>query len=410
MTQRRSKKKRIVVCDDETQVMESWAGRLRAVAAVKAAFEVTAADPEEFKAAVSELEQRRRNARDGGKHQQKTPTLIDRADVLLVDYDLMQVYEQSYLTGEVVAYLARCYSDCGLIIGMNQFGDNSFDLTLARESQSYADFNIGSKQVSQPGLWDVAEAGFRPWRWPNIDDAVADMRRRAREVGDALDTPIVEYLGLKDVETFPREITEFIKVTGTQIGAVTFRDFVTSSGNGLRRKDKADDQALARIAAARISKWLEDFVLPAQDVLVDAPHLVGRLPEVMTGNISRLETWNKTTGTDLKTLGIRVDGLKAFQFSARSWLSRPAWLWRDLQNATAMQTLRSSRKGEVPDYVFCEDISRFVPRKQAREFVAEVPSAFNRRYISNPSTVALPAKQREFLASVTYQPEVRLAL
>jgi hypothetical protein len=130
----------------------------------------------------------------------------------------------------------------------------------------------------------------------------------------------------------------------------------------------------------------------------------------MSGDVEQLDTWNKTTATAVKTLGLRAEALKAFQFRARGWLSRPAWLWRDLQDSKVIRALRSSRTDELPDYVFCEDISRFVPREQAREFVAEVPSSFNRRYVANPACVGLPARQRKFLATVSYQPEVRLAL
>jgi hypothetical protein len=103
--------------------------------------------------------------------------------------------------------------------------------------------------------------------------------------------------------------------------------------------------------------------------------------------------------------------LKPFEFKRRNWLDRPAWFWRELRESDSIQKLRSaSRKDVPPDYVFCEDISRFVARSEAREFVAEVPSAFNRRYVADPKKIKAPSAERQFLAAVTYQPEVRLAL
>jgi hypothetical protein len=91
----------------------------------------------------------------------------------------------------------------------------------------------------------------------------------------------------------------------TSASRISFRDFVTLSGNGLKGKDQADDAAVARIAAARLSKWLEDIVLPAQEILVDAPHLVSRLPELLTGDPGRLATWDRTTAPNVSALGIR---------------------------------------------------------------------------------------------------------
>ena len=44
-----------------------------------------------------------------------------------------------------------------MILGLNQFGENSFDLTLAREANSYADFNLGLRQVKLPALWGEPE-------------------------------------------------------------------------------------------------------------------------------------------------------------------------------------------------------------------------------------------------------------
>ena len=52
----------------------------------------------------------------------------------IIDYDLLGSQAEKSptgsLTGEIIAYLVRCFSRCKLIIGLNQYGSNPFDLTL----------------------------------------------------------------------------------------------------------------------------------------------------------------------------------------------------------------------------------------------------------------------------------------
>src|SRR5262249_39988350 len=161
---------------------------------------------------------------------------------------------QSFITGENLAYLARCYSRCGLIVGLNQFGTNDFDLSLKGHPESCADLNVGGNQISNSGLWKGKWAGFRPWHWPILPLALRAYQSRIRELKPHLDESIISFLGFSDDDTksLPASTTEFLG-RREDISKITFRTFVSSSGNGLRLKDKAyDDEAIARIAAARI--------------------------------------------------------------------------------------------------------------------------------------------------------------
>ena len=88
---------------------------------------------------------------------------------------------------------------------------------------------------------------------------------RFAEVGENLDNPICEVLGFKPklFRLLPRGIVQFIgKSEEKELAETTFREFVTHSGNGLRPKDAtiSDKNVLARVGAARISKWLERLV------------------------------------------------------------------------------------------------------------------------------------------------------
>src|SRR5215471_10714862 len=256
--------KTILICDDEHRSREKWKRELKAVVRhVGASFTVDSiSDSKELLDSIAELEVRRHNAR---RHS-NTSTIrnanrFDTADILIVDYDLLKLNEggSGYLTGEGVAYLCRCYSHCGLIIALNQYGNNYFDLTLKGHPESYADLNIGSAQLMNQGLWTEDWSGFRPWYWPLLPSACDAFERRWKQLQDHLQEPVLSYLGfsMKTIKTLPRSTREFLG-RGSEPEKTTFATFVTDSGSGLRPKDKVgDNESVARIAAARLGKWLE---------------------------------------------------------------------------------------------------------------------------------------------------------
>lgn len=414
--------KKILIYDDDPKVAKRWHETLkRTLASLKLDYETIPLDENDFERCVADLEKRRAAARKQ-KGKQKFDEMeqndFDEVDMLILDYDLLNPKSETrtFVTGERVAYLARCYSRCGSIIGLNQFanqmGKNGFDLTLKGHLESYADLNLGDEQLSNKGLWKEPWKGFRPWYWPMLPRAVEALEARVKEVQSNLDEPILSFLGFPDEisRILPRSTLEFLG-KGKAPEKTTFREFVLKSGNGLRGKDKPlNDEAIARIAAARIAKWLERLVLPGQDILVDAPHLVSRFPSLLKGNVNDIETWNKTASfVGVSRLGMDHKKIEKFRFIKENWLSRPAWLWSQISGFEKIQEVRDPWVTTRPDFIFCEDISRFLPRDAAREFVADLPSQFTRRFI-----VDLESKEgRRFageLEKVEYAPRVRLSL
>ena len=81
--------------------------------------------PEDFVSAMAGLQERRDVARTGGDGRSagSSRNLLDDVDVLILDYDLYElgtkgsVKAHERVTGEEVAYLARCYSRCRTIVG-----------------------------------------------------------------------------------------------------------------------------------------------------------------------------------------------------------------------------------------------------------------------------------------------------
>lgn len=389
-------RRKVLIFDDDSGVRLNWKDRLTAA---PADFQVMTCGTEDMEGEIERLDRRRREFRDPTSKASSEKGLLDTVDILFVDYDLFELDE----TGENLAYLARCYSRCGPIVGVNRFGENPFDLTLKGHPDSFADLNIGWKQLDNPGLWSQPKASreadsFRPWVWPVLDELLESFEQRVQEALDHLDDEILTFFEFPPVlvEILPRPVAEFIAKKKAPANT-TFRDFVEDSDNGLKRKDKTDDELLARIAAVRIGKWLERLVLAGQDLLVDAPHLVTRIPGLLGEHLGDPAAWNRTA--NLKTPGFEDAPIQDCRFEKAHWLSRPAWFWRKLTNSDVLNSLDTAWDEEVPDLVFCEDRSVFKERDEAREFVADVASPFTRRYVGVPQ-----------VEDVDYQPQVRFSL
>jgi len=393
--------RKILVYDDEKQFTETLQARIAGVAALKGSFRVTPLKQDDFAASVAALSDRQkafRTSREVGTDQLP----LDDADILVVDYDLLSSNAGPLLTGETVAYLARCFSSCGLIIGVNQYGENPFDLTLKGHLESFADLNVGWLQLSNQNLWATRKRGFRPWRWPILPDYLHSFDAKVSDVKASLaqDLPIWQVIGFSPelFDALPSSIAEFV---GPDPRTATFRQAVLQSGSALRRKDATctrNEEVIARVGAARISKWLERWVLPEQDIIVDAPHLVSRYPSLINGDVTDIEAWNKTAElTSHDKLGLRVDVIDPFRLKRDHWISRPVWFWDQLRECEEILEVSEPWSVELPNWAFCEDASRFYDHTQCSEFVADTESPFARRFV------------RRF-KGVQYRPKVRLSL
>ena len=423
--------KQILIYDDEPKRAGKFKGKLvegLGEANQSGNFNVVSLKKDKFQNAIKALEQRRIEFRKGKIDLESIPKdgaeEIDNASIFIIDYDLLSSQEEEEeeeeelftgsLTGEIVAYLVRCFSRCKLIVGLNQYGNNPFDLTLRGDLDSFADLNLGECQLDNPGLWwgDCGDSRqeYRPWSWPNLSDSIHNFDERTKEVQKKLDKPICEVLGF-DPEVFqllPREIIQFVgKSQGEELFQTTFREFVTKSGNGLRSKDEKrvikgiNDHVLARVGAARISKWLEQLVLPEQDILVDAAHLVSRYPSLITGDKEKIETWNKTAQlVGHEELGLDTNLIECYRFGRfdkAHWISRPVWFWDKLCECEGIKEVSEPWLTVKPDWVFCEDTSCFHEQTGCKEFLADIASPFTRRFVKN-------------FDGVDYQPRVRFSL
>lgn len=367
----------------------------------------------DFQRSIEGLQTRQVGFRSNGKCSGEA-TEFDDASIFIIDYDLLKSQETKFLTGEIIAYVVRCFSECKLIVGLNQYGRNPFDLTLRGHPESFADLNLGVDQLSNPDLWrgdwGDCRCCYRPWYWPNLSNALRNFDERVKEVRENLDNPICEVLDFAPelFRLLPRAVVQFIgKSKKNESADTTFREFVIQSGNGLRAKDvevpddvlaSLDENVLARVGAARISKWLERFVLPEQDILVDAPHLVSRYPSLIASDRKEIQDWNRTAQLiDYDQLGLDTDLIEPYRFKKDYWVSRPVWFWDKLRECERIQEVTEPWLTPKPNWVFCEDASRFHQRKDCKEFLADIDSPFTRRFAKN-------------FDKVDYRPRVRFSL
>jgi hypothetical protein len=376
-------RRRVVIFDDEDRFRENWVARLREVPGFEEEFEALTAKTDAFGADLKVLYNRRLVARQNREVAVSAP-LFDETDILIIDYDLLELNE----TGEEVAYLARCFSQCGTIIAVNQFAKEgfTFDLTLQGHPDSYADLNLLSEQLFDPGLWSTVWGEVRPWYWPLLPKAVEAFKERVQAITGNLDEKILDFLEIpKGVrEIFPVSALEFIASRDTPSNEATFRTFVVESGKALRGKDKVvSEEAYARIAAARISKWLERLVLPGQSILVDAAHLLERYPSLFKGGApDQLIGWSHPHELMFPDESILDTAkIEPHCFAKSAWLSRTAWYWPLVSEEKEISEVVNPWAPRTR-LAFCEDTSRFVNPDVAEEFVARVDSPFVRRFAS----------------------------
>jgi len=380
-------KRKILIFDDEERNRKKYVEALNKTQEIVKKFKIESILLKEFLKEWKILGDRYRDLRKTKKGKDE-PSILDETSVFIIDYDLIKASDASgYLTGENVSYLVRCFSKCNFIIGFTQFGTNNFDLTLKGQSESHADLKLGSDQLTNPGLWSSNERiDFFPWYWPNIPKYLENLPKKLDDIESNLDTAICDFFGMTKevVGTMPRSASEFI---GGNPQEITFAQFLRYSDNALSQVDKKfvdklDPEVKKLLISSRISKWLEQLVLPGQNILIDAPHLVQRYPSLLKGSIADLNSWNATTTfNNFSSIGIDYKKIEEYRFKKDHWLSHPAWFLNQVSNCQKIKEVSDPWTKKSTDFVFCEDSSSFYKKDDCKEFIAELESPYVRRYV-----------------------------
>ena len=388
---------KILICDDDPQAASDWAVRVRGRVGDWAIVETPSSS--EIGKSLTLLASRQRAARESESGQPDQASLFDDVDIAFLDYDLLDVSGASHVTGRELAYLVRCYSECGLIVVLNESdrGNPSFNLRLETPVDHFADLRISSQLIGNPGLWSDTFVGHRPWSWPILREEVLAFERRVEAANSQLDEPILASIGLDEfTDWISRDATTAIELRGKEVAEVTFRDCVRADSDiGVRAKDRLPEQQAARVAAARVTHWLNNLVLPAQDPFIDAPHLVSRFPSLLASQ-SDPANWQRTTKStfELAQLGLSETPIANSVVDLRPWVDRPLWLWPKVSENSEIAEVRDPWSRPETQMVFLEDMTRFVQADLATTFSSQVSSMNDLRFV-----VALERDEsRQFIA------------
>lgn len=392
----------ILICDDEPEFRKRvWNDLERALKGATVEFiDETRIGPMLQVLSRRQLEQR--DEAEAPMHDEMA-AMLDSADVLVVDFDLVRLPGVSGLTGEDLAYLVRCYSTCGVVVSLNRDRDVAFDTRLSDSCWSFSDLSLRDEDLASPGLWApswlAGDREFRPWTWRLIPELV-ETRRRLVETVRGIDesTPVADALGL-DASLADRLHPRAVDFIGGSPFSISLGEFVDGSGQALKSKD---EQALpdirARIIVSRLQKWLAQRVVAPQDVLVDAPHLVARLPSRLRGDPSDAKDWQPVTAPTriVAELGIEHESLASCECALDDWYPVPLWRWHEVLALDGILELDDPIEAVRPPVEFCEDTSNFQPRAGTCVIRTDLGGPFSRRRIAR-------------IAGREYQPATRFS-
>lgn len=426
----------ILVCDDERDAIDRITAALGAGVHVKELVgDVLAKEIDAFFDGVSKLLSGEDPVQDI-----VSGTAFNGIDVAIVDNNLSGLKRSSErLTAEGMIEYLRAFTDIPYIVSLNKNPDIDFDLRyMVGDYQTHADLALNTDHLSSGSLWqnrpkvsDIGEDVLAPSYWPNLHE-VADSRRELMStVEHGLDEPVLDVLDFSSssLEMLSRHAKGALSpkaTTDDDLRKVTCVGFFRDSCRSLLPKERKAlaasvnagslwaKKAVARTVAANLEKWVVRDALMPQDVLVDLPHLLTRMPFLLEKDAGDLQKWNSVlcrVGTAKDALEILADAftrerIEKARFRTQGIYMRwPCFWWRQLREDEELNERFFSCQDPWADVVFCEDVSQFYDLASTdrtgadgpREFEAEFGGAWSRRYIKS-------------LPNVQYAPRSRLAM
>ena len=434
--------KRILVCDDELEGFERTESLLGDAHRVKGL--VSGELKNEMEALFNNVS--RLLSENGGSGSTEVdyqgPDVFKDVDVAIVDNNLSALNIQGVrLTAEAMIGYLRAFTNVAYIVSLNKNPDIDFDLRyMVGDHQSHADLALNTEHLSSRVLWhDGLEqrAGstctFAPSYWPNLDRVSAVRRDLIRGVEHMLEKPVLDVIGFPKhipLEALSRRAKGALAPklsVDSDLWKVTCLQFFCTSCRSLPPKDRATllkearrgnlsaRSSIARTVAGDLEKWVRRQLLGPQDVLVDLPHLLARMPFLLGDASGNVNVWNRTLSNVGDPLALVSDTssrrfVEAASFGGHGMYFRwPCFWWHDLRDNGDLNALFFDSEDEWADVVFCEDVSEFceVAKDEPADddeadegvkgFEAEFGGPWARRYIKD-----LPDK--------LYSPRSRLAL
>jgi hypothetical protein len=410
--------KKVVICDDDTSRAARWKKTVKTKLPDAEVTALTGIELATFVRALDDEEQRIRSgaplAADADRTQLK---MADEADLVLLDSDLSpqsrdldrikneaERHEVALTLrngyGDTVARQLRSYTNAGLLVVVNMFWGRLqtrrvFDLTLTQASFAAGDLHLKDAEIEDAGVWlppsDVKVGAYLPWQRQNIPDLFASFER-SRTADLDLSSLVLETLEIDPMKLTARQLDVFDK----DPNEITFKDLAFTR-LGFKYPDKAHSpEAIDRMARSVARHWLERFVIPAQNVLLDAPHLFERYWRLLEIDPDAISEWTATRNYSWADAKSRP-GATALNWKLEPFISRPVYDEELARKAVVALTGEGADSRKSFTAGFAEDVSAFYPLEEIDSFPTDVSGPFSRRW----------AKQ---LDGVGYEPSNRLLL
>lgn len=333
-------------------------------------------------------------------------SIFDRYDVVILDNNLSHLdFSGARLTAESIAGYIRAFSLAPYIVSLNKNPNVDFDLRfLVGDYATRTDLAINTEHLGNQTLWKrkakPRSDHFSPWYWPELLGVAARRRRQIAFVSRRLQRPVLSSFGFPKaaIEILSRHAAGALSPSASlhngAIEKITFLDVFKTS---VRTLPAAEDRTalikrrlngpIARTIAADLDFWFRRDIVGPQDILVDMPHLVPRMPFLLGRNSTRVEGWQKTALTRAAPFGCSPTLFNRYigghRFTHSEWSSAPCFWWPSIDTNEKLRSEFFAAQSEWGDFVFCEDLSTFIPRteNEPKEFVAEFDSPWDRRYV-----------------------------
>ena len=383
-----------------------------------------------FKRAESVLDKKADNP-----SQKSEGTVFDSPDIdiVILDNNLADLrIAGARHTAESIAGYIRAFTRIPYVVSLNKNPHVDFDLRyLVGDYETRADQALNTEHLSNQELWTgqskTSADRFLPWYWPALSEMPTKRRGQIDFVKKHFDDPVLTTL------SFPEEQIEYLsrhakgtlspEIDDSSIKSITFMQFFETSCRSLPIRQERENitslldsrditirrlarNVVARVVAAEIDKWIRRDLLGPQDVLVDAPHLLMRMPFLLGKKADELRQWNAAILSGKPPFGFSESiyrrHLSRARFKHGGWVKSPCFWWQILKSDERLNDLFFHSKVEWINAIFCEDTSRFKLASDEeigspKEFSAEFESAWNRRHVA-------------MVENRTYTPRSRFAL
>ena len=405
---------KVLVCDDRKRGVGE---RVKREIEDTAGHEVDLLSADSLKKAIRDFFKRQVESIFQGEYSTPIPKgetspFMSNFDILILDNNLSALdFGGTRQTAESIAGYFRAFGNIPYIVSLNKNPHVDFDLRhLVGDYETQADLAVNQAHLLNQALWtgvpkDASDDGFLPWYWPALNHVPDRRRRQIQFVRERLDAPILEAMRFPTSASvsLSRDARAALAPEAERLSAVTFTKFFVTACRSLPiraerqklAKVAPDDRVrdvLSRVVAGELDRWFRRDLLGPQDVLVDLPHLLMRMPFLLGPNAADLDCWNSALAATKPPYGLSRQiyemHVEDAAFPYDDWIETPCFWWKDLRSNAQLNRMFFGETSPWAEAVFCEDLSLFrsqgdEPDRPPSEFVAEFDSSWNRRYVAN---------------------------